>query len=75
MMEMLVGVSCGMGERLRARRGLRCGRALVVAEPGLVDGEIERFGIEPEHRVDLVQVGASEGGLALAVQCLWTVHI
>ncbi len=55
-------------------RGLRCGRVLVVAEPGLVDGEVEGFGLELENRVDLVQVWTSEGGLALAVQCLWAIH-
>jgi hypothetical protein len=44
--------------------------ALVVAEPGLVDGEVEGLGIEHECRFDLVFVWATSGCLAGACQQL-----
>ena len=72
--EMLEGVSCGVGEGSRATRGLRCGGVLVVAEPSLVDCEIKRLGVELQNSPDLVQVRTSDSCLALAVQCLWTIH-
>ena len=55
---------------LEPRACLRLGRVLVVAEPRLVDGEVEAFRVELENRCDLVLVGAAEGRLALARQRL-----